>query len=291
MTVAPAPDLDRPHALFARAYRATGYCRLGLGIPAAGNVAGKDITLVVPIDQVVAVDARTRMTGGSLSLTVQGPGALSRAAHAAAQALLEDRDLRGDVRLTVRPSPGATGTDSREAAAVAAIDAIARAEELTVPTADRVRLLRLAGITSTGLVHGAPGLIDAQGGAHQLLPASGRLLVVLAAPVAPASAPPNYGNAIAAPEISGPHDFARWLSACVGHGSSDALNASRTATAQHSDALAVIGGYGEQQSVAALLPGGREHLTSAQRLSYDIRARLGATWRVGVVQTAAPANL
>lgn len=302
-TLAPAHSPLAPtNPRFVRTYRATGYCRPAVGHLARGRVGGVDAHLTLPIERVIAVDARTRMGGGPLNVTVVGPDPLAGSALAGAHALAEAHNLRGDIRLTVRSATGGLGVGECEAAAAAAIAAISKAEELGVSAPARAALLAGAGLGELGLTHGIPGLVSRDGRLLHAVHEHGRLMVVVIAP-ARAAGRPAGGGAGTAPDVGeltvpsgdlrSAATFTAWLEDVVGCGDSQVQQiAAQVVGSQRSDAR-IIGGRDAQDPVLALLPGGPDAMRPAKEVSEAIRAAVGhmgtaQSWTVTLALTAAP---
>lgn len=291
---APAQTKTVP-ARFARAYRGTGYCRLSAGPLARGTHDGREVSLMVPVEQVVAVDVRTRSTGAPLSVSVTAPEHLVEAAYTGAMALGQDRSLTGDMRVTVRPPVGAVGYGMVEATAAATIAAIAKAEELSVSPAQRAALVAKAGAGNTGVAHGVPALVTSAGAAVGPPPEDpARLMLVIAAPRTSdrtSSAGQLVGELPAPPaDVQSVDALAQWLVACAGDGTSPARQVLAELARSSVPSLGVLGGYGPADPVVVLLEVDAD-MRGAQHLMVAARAALADVvegWTVSVAKTAAP---
>lgn len=289
---------SRNPALYARAYRATGYCRLHVGPLARGTVDDTPVALVVPVEQVVAADARTRQTGGAVTVNITGPDHLHTIVTKAVSRLAAHFTMTGEIRVTIRPPVGATGFGLTEAAAVAAMTAVARAEELPLTPHLAARLAAETGAGTSGLAYGGPALVDPTTG-KVLHPVDepARLHLVVARPKSPDDVTDTTNHPVVVPpaDLNGAGALAQWLTQCVGAGDSPVVDVMQRLVATCAPVLGVIGGRTPGSPIVALLPGEPEHLLTAQHLAVAAQAAVKDTlpddhapWQVTVTKTAAP---
>lgn len=291
-TVATMSTLTPPPQLRGRTSRATGYTRVGAGALAAGIFEGQHARLVLPLELVVAVEARVR-PGGRRTIRTSGPAHLATTADFAAEAVLDRLHVdHGEVTLEVRTRYAGRGTDTREAVAVAVDQALCLALEEHTTVADRARTATQATAQpSAGLADGRPAIVSAQGQVLSTFDTGERLSVVLLTPADATGAADTPADAAFGTLVPAGEDLAAWLCTTSGGAVEGLVHDVRDLVAPFDDVLGVVGGHTPTSPILVLLPGDPRYLSTCQQVGAAVRKILPEGWQATTTRTGAAPTL
>lgn len=287
LTVEPTTESPARGGLqfLSRAVKSRGYGRVGAGVLAAGVLDGRAVRLIAPLERIAVTELKMRTGGGKVSVKASAPAdyhdlVTTVAAEAAVACGVDGAELVLDVRA---PGAGDLGSDAAEAVALSVIDAVAKACERPLRTADRNAVLaRTLPGPVAGLAAGVVALVDADGLVLQT--GSERVALLLAAPAQPDPSLPAGGEPVGHVQPRGDLDTASWIAASGAGADHPVVTLLGELMAGLPGALGVVGGHSKNAPVAVVLAPGS--LATAQRLTQLALPALPAGWKIGLTKTS-----